>query len=291
MFSMLLQRLAYVAENMEFIPASAELNKFVDDLNQDNFFAILEQIGIIPESINHDSSEEKLFSKVSDAILSRALREIGLDSRVLADRGDSADVIAQSRFHDYSLVADAKAFRLSRTAKNQKDFKVHALSTWRKDSDYAILCSPYFQYPSRSSQIYAQAMLENVCLLSWEHLLFMIKNGIKESSQTKFSHLWNYSAENAEVCTVSNRKVCFIPELNAKINHLVGHDDDFFEKYLSEQAIHIKSRAETEINYWEKEEKRIRNYTRQQAVSELIHALKINGKIGQIETYIKGLKF
>ena len=33
----------------------------------------------------------------------------------------------------YSLVADAKAFRLSRTAKNQKDFKVQAMDglAWR----------------------------------------------------------------------------------------------------------------------------------------------------------------
>ena len=91
------------------------------------------------------------------------------------------DVIAESRVYGYSMVSDAKAFRLSRTAKNQKDFKVSALSAWRRDNDYAVLCAPYFQYPAKTSQIYSQALSNNVCLLSWEHLIFMIERGVKES--------------------------------------------------------------------------------------------------------------
>ena len=43
-----------------------------------------------------------------------------------------AYVIAESKFHCYTLIADAKSFGLSRTAKNQKDFKVTALSNWRE---------------------------------------------------------------------------------------------------------------------------------------------------------------
>ena len=110
-----------------------------DCVNSDNDFAgILSQIGTIPESIPHDSTEEKLFSKASDIILSRAFMELGLKSAVLRERGDSADVIAESIIFGYTLAADAKSFRLSRTAKNQKDFKISALSVWRKDNDYAV---------------------------------------------------------------------------------------------------------------------------------------------------------
>lgn len=114
-------------------------------VNLDNdFIGTLRQIGIIPECILHDSTGEKLFSKTSDIILARAFRELGLKSAVLHERADSADVIAESKIYGYALVADAKAFRLSRTAKNQRDFKVTALSGWRKDNDYAVLCCPYF---------------------------------------------------------------------------------------------------------------------------------------------------
>lgn len=90
-------------------------------INSDrNFADILRQIGIIPEFIAHDSTEEKLFSKASDIVLARAFRELGLNSWVLHERADSADVIAESKIYGYTFVADAKAFRLSRTAKNSE---------------------------------------------------------------------------------------------------------------------------------------------------------------------------
>ena len=148
-----------VASGMNFEDASAFLQDYVNA--ETDFIEILKQIGTIPEYISHDSTEEKLFSKVSDAVLARAFREIGLKSTVLKERGDSADVLAESSIHGYTFVADAKAFRMSRTAKNQKDFKVVVLSGWRKDADYAVLCAPYFQYPSKSGQIYAQAINHN----------------------------------------------------------------------------------------------------------------------------------
>ena len=156
MFSNIMNTLFRVGK-MDFEEASSLLISAVDEAP--DFLDILAQIGTIPESLEHDSTAEKLFSKISDAVLARAFREIGLKSTVLKERGDSADVLAQSPIHGYTLVADAKAFRMSRTAKNQKDFKVAALSGWRKDYNYAVLCSPYFQYPSSSSQIYAQALL------------------------------------------------------------------------------------------------------------------------------------
>ena len=81
--------------------------------------------GNIPESYGHDTSEEKLYSKYTDCLLSLAYTALGLKSLVLKERADAADVEAFAK--DYSFVADAKAFRLSRTAKNQKDFKIQAM--------------------------------------------------------------------------------------------------------------------------------------------------------------------
>ena len=97
----------------------------------ENFINALRQIGIIPECIPYDSSEEKLFAKTSDIVLARAFRELGLKSIVLSERGDSADVIAESKFWGYTLVADAKAFRLSRTAIN---FSKHVLVSAMKQN-------------------------------------------------------------------------------------------------------------------------------------------------------------
>lgn len=276
------------AASMNFEDASALLENCV---NEDaTFVETLKQIGTIPEIFEHDSTEEKLFSKASDAVLSRAFREIGLKSTVLKERGDSADVLAESPIHGYTLVADAKAFRMSRTAKNQKDFKVVALSGWRKDSEYAVLCSPYFQYPSRSSPIYAQAIEHNVCLFSWEHLIFLIENGIKETAELSFSPLWAFCNAYSHEVLHSDMKKCFIPRFNATLLELIGLSNELLLNQLKRQIATISERGDQEKLFWQGEIKRIECYSREKAISELIKAKKINEKIVQIDTYIKGLQ-
>ena len=278
----------YTAADMNFEEASIMLESCVNA--DDSFIDTIRQIGTIPESFAHDSTEEKLFSKASDAVLSRAFREIGLKSTVLKERGDSADVLAESPIHGYTLVADAKAFRMSRTAKNQKDFKVVALSGWRQDSDYAVLCSPYFQYPTKSSQIYSQALSHNVCLLSWEHLIFLIENGIKETSEISFSSLWAFCDSYSHEVLCSDMKKCFIPKFNATLLELAGLSNESFEKQLKNQIVTISERGDQEKFFWQKEIKKIEGYSREEAISELIKAKKIHEKIAQIDTYVKGLQ-
>lgn len=276
------------AASLNFEDASIMLENCV---NRDTTFVeTLKQIGTIPEFLAHDSTEEKLFSKASDAVLARAFREIGLKATVLKERGDSADVLAESPIHGYTLVADAKAFRMSRTAKNQKDFKVVALSGWRKDSEYAVLCSPYFQYPSKSSQIYSQAIDHNVCLLSWEHLIFLIENGIKESTDLSFSPLWAFCDTYSHEVLHSDMKKCFIPRFNATLLKLIGLSNELLVNQLKRQIVTISERGNQEKLFWQEEIKKIECYSREEAISELIKAKKIHEKIVQIDTYIKGLQ-
>lgn len=254
-----------------------------------NFNDILRQIGTIPESISHDSAEEKLFSKASDMVLSRAFRELGLKSAVLHERGDSADVTAKSRIHGYTFVADSKAFRLSRTAKNQKDFKISALSSWRKDNDYAVLCSPYFQYPAKSSQIYAQALSSNVCLFSWEHLIFMLDNHVRETAELNFSEIWNFSSNFSHKVLVSDMKRNFMLDFSSFLAEFLNIDAEIFNASLKEQISCLINRSRIEKDFWIDKIKIIKNYSREQAVNELINSLKINEKLNQINTYIRSI--
>lgn len=128
--------------------------------------------GNIPESYGHDSSEEKLYSKYTDCLLSLAYTALGLKSLVLKERADAADVEALAK--DYSFVADAKAFRLSRKAKNQKDFKVQAMAGWKRGKPYAMVVCPIYQLPTSSSQIYQQAIDKNVCIFTYSHLALLL---------------------------------------------------------------------------------------------------------------------
>jgi type II restriction enzyme len=135
----------------------ASSNLIQDDifgLKKYELIPLITEIGAIPEDIGHDSSEEKLFSKVSDIVLAKCFQELGLKSTVNKERSNCADVVAKSNFYKYTLVGDAKSFRLSRTAKNQKDFKVKSMADWKGDNDYSVLVCPYYQYPKSRSQIY-----------------------------------------------------------------------------------------------------------------------------------------
>lgn len=68
MFTDLIEELQRVS-CMNYDKASAELIAFIEQAP--DFLDILTQIGTIPEAIEHDSTAEKLFSKVSDAVLAQ----------------------------------------------------------------------------------------------------------------------------------------------------------------------------------------------------------------------------
>lgn len=90
---------------------------------------------------------------------------------MLSERGDAADVECVA--DDYEFVADAKAFRLSRTAKNAKDFKVQSMHKWKFHRQHAMLICPLYQLPASSSQIYRQAISDEVCIFSFSHLALL----------------------------------------------------------------------------------------------------------------------
>jgi type II restriction enzyme len=152
--------------------------------------------GNIPESYGHDTSEEKLYSKYTDCLLSLAYTALGLTSLVLKERADAADVEVVAK--DYSFVADAKAFRLSRTAKNQKDFKVQAMHGWKRGKHYAMVVCPIYQLPTSSSQIYQQATTQNVCVFTYSHLALLLSYSETEG-QAKAQQLLTKIFETVKV--------------------------------------------------------------------------------------------
>lgn len=288
MFNILLKKINKV-KYLEFDKASCELEYFI--YNTSNFLDILEEIGTIPESIEHDSTEEKLFSKVSDIVLSRAFIEIGLNSNILKQRSNSADVFANSKFYGYSLVADAKSFRMSRTAKNQKDFKINSLAKWKGNCKYSVLCSPYFQYPKKASQIYSQSMEFNVCLFSWEHFIFLIKNNLKENDKINFEYLWNFGKYSSSKVIFENGKQCSLNSFNKYLCNNMNINEEKFIDILRNQKIKIKNRCDDEILYLRNEIKLINNYSKDEAIRELIKSKKLEEKIKHINDFIRGLNY
>ncbi|MBQ8661284.1 MAG: HindIII family type II restriction endonuclease [Alphaproteobacteria bacterium] len=289
-FSTLKKQIKEKAANCDFNTASKELQSYIFSLDTENFIPLITQIGSIPEDIPHDSTEEKLYTKVSDIILAKCFFELNFKSVVLHERANSADVLVESKYHNYSLVADAKAFRLSRTAKNQKDFKVESMVHWRGDNEYSVLCCPYFQYPQTSSQIYGSALNGNVLLFSWEYFNILLTNNIRETETNNLENLWKQSKQISTVTSVCNRNKCFLNTQNNALMNILNISKDDFDNYFFKFKKDIIKRGNDEISYWENVINDINSYSRKQAIDELISALKLKQKINSINKYIKCLE-
>lgn len=274
----------------DFVTASTQLEELVFNCTKDEILSIITEIGIIPEDIRHDSSEEKLYTKVSDIIFAKALKEIGYEVQVLRERADCADIIAQSHFHSYSLIGDAKAFRLSRTAKNAKDFKVNSMVHWRGDCDYSVLACPYFQYPKNTSQIYKDALDGNVSLFSWEILYILLKENVKETQELCLKEIWNQSAFIAKSTAVDKSKTNFLATQNKNIAKIIGITNDKFEEYFTTIKKLLVSRGSEEIHYYENERERVEKLSRKEAIQELLISMKLNSKIETIKQFIDQLQ-
>ncbi len=268
-----------------FQSATDIIQKIIFNLEKEDFIPLITEIGAIPEDIEHDSSEEKLYTKVSDIILAKCFMELGYNATVLRERANCADVYVESRYHNYSLVSDAKAFRLSRTAKNQKDFKVESMVHWKCDSDYSVLCCPYFQYPKSKSQIYGQAIKGNVSLFAWEYFNILLKLNVMETSSINLSDIWNFSSSLSATTTVENRNLCFLNQQNQFIKEYLNLDQETFDNEFESFKNNIIIRCNNEIEYWEDKISQINRLTKEEAIYMLMKSLKLNEKISSIDSY------
>ena len=246
------------------------------EIAKDELSSSLLECGIIPELLEHDSSEEKLWAKYCDILLAQTWTHLSIPAEVLRARGDSADVFG--RTHNYSIVGDAKAFRLSRTAKNQKDFKVQALNDWRKSNTYACLVSPLYQYPQRASQIYEQAIERNVTLLSYTHLKFLLDY----TDGQNLDPLWCISSE----LSTSKNAQQYWEAIDETTCRIAGESEETLSSYKQETIDKIKQLGKEGIDYWETRIATYKKLSQEEAVARLIKAEKVEAKIGTIKKAI-----
>ena len=237
--------------------------------------------GNIPESYGHDTSEEKLYSKYTDCLLSLAYTTIGLKSLVLKERADAADVEVFAK--DYSFVADAKAFRLSRTAKNQKDFKVQAMHGWKRGKPYAMVVCPIYQLPTSSSQIYQQATTQNVCIFTYSHLALLLSYSQKEG-QAKAQKLLQKIFETIPALNPSKNAVDYWLATNKTFLSFSKNIENLWniEKGVATESIAIAK--EEALTFLAKEREKILKMSHKEALQELLKVHKIDSKIKTINS-------
>lgn len=236
--------------------------------------------GAIPEWYGHDSSEEKLYSKYTDCVLNETFLALGLKSVVLSSRGDSADV--EAVIDDYSLVADAKAFRLSRTAKNQKDFKVQAMDGWRGTMSHALVVCPVYQLPTRSSQIYAQAIARNVTILSYSHLSALVAISAVAGHELGHRGL-RLLLDSVAFMNPSKDAGSYWTAINEQLRIALG--DKASEIWRCEKMASLESLGFGQveaIQYLQSERKRLMSLSHADAITELIRSAGVDERIQYI---------
>jgi HindIII restriction endonuclease len=241
--------------------------------------------GAIPESYSHDSSEEKLYSKYTDCLISEALISIGLKSVVLDARGDSADV--EAVHPSFSMVADGKAFRLSRTAKNQKDFKVQAMDGWRGAMDFALVVCPIYQLPTKASQIYEQAIARNVAILSYSHLATLVS--LAESKGPNASAALLHSILQA-VATLhpSKESIPYWKAVNAcLLTGLAGSEALWHREKLASTESLRTGQLEA-LTFLAHERKRLMSLSHQEALDELLRSSGVDARMKTIAELTHG---
>ena len=258
-----------------------ELGEEIKKYGSSTLIDHLRLCGNIPEAYSHDSSEEKLYSKYTDSLLCFAYKEMGLKSVVLTERADVADVDAFAK--EYSFVADAKAFRLSRTAKNQKDFKVQAMDGWKHGKPYAMVVCPIYQLPTRSSQIYQQASTRNVCIFTYSHLSLLVNYSIEEGNGNA-EWLLHEIFKTIPALNPSKNAVDYWLAINKTI---LGYSNIIKDLWKSEKEAATESTEiakEEGLTYLASEREKIMRMSHDEALKELIKMSKIESKIKIIQS-------
>ena len=117
----------------------------------------------------------------------------------------------------------------------------------------------------------------------------MIEKGIKEDAKLNLSELWGFSEKYSHQVLVSDMKKNFIRDFNKFLADFLNVDIRFFDASLDEQISAIRERGIHEKTFWLDEIERIKKYSREQAINELIKSRKIHEKLNQIDAYIKNL--
>jgi type II restriction enzyme len=173
----------------DFAKATEQLHNLLRPWHVKSFRPHLKWAGTIPQKYKRDSSEEKLYSKYCDMVVLGFLELNGLSGELTKARGNRADVEAACGSR-YRLVADAKAFRKSRSALNPKDYKIGELNIWRANAKADYACLVGSRFPKNKSRLFREAVANGVCLLRFTHLDQILAKHDK-FSRARLRNLWS----------------------------------------------------------------------------------------------------
>lgn len=118
-----------------------------------------------------------------------------------------------------------------------------------------------------------------------------MKCQIVETENFSLEKLWNASRMIARNTTVATSSRCtLLPKMNAYIINKANINQRKFNDIMSECRKELINQCKVEMQYWKSEIQRIKSYSHEQAIDELINAMKLQQKIDTINQYIARLQ-
>ncbi len=159
---------------------------------------------------------------------------------------------------------------------------MQAMHGWKRGKPYAIVVCPMYQLPVKASQIYQQASVHNVCILTYSHLALLVS--LAQNAKPK-------SAED-----LLNTMLKTVPALNASkdatpywlaINRtMLDYSKKIETLWQSEKQAAVESivaAKEEALTYLANERARLMSLSHAAALTELVKAHKLESRQRVIE--------
>ena len=182
--------------NHEIISEDFQKN-VLNKLSNDDFIEQLIFLGYIPDLYKSDSSEETLYTKLTEVMVAEWANRMGYQGKYVKQKSRYEDVDITTAFG--TIVCDAKSFRLGRSQKapNVKDFvKPEDYRKWLKRHSNGIgglVAYPCLhEWTGKSDAFkYCSSHSTPIIMLPYKYLAYMLL--IKENHKIEIEKLWNLS--------------------------------------------------------------------------------------------------
>jgi hypothetical protein len=115
-----------------------------------------------------------------------------------------------------------------------------------------------------------------VTLISYTHLAYLIRNKPKDKDALR--QLW----ESGKAIAATKDAATYWSIVNKTVGQITGTKRETWQQAEQDLLAILPTQAEEQVLYWEREKARISKLPHDQAVKELIKALKIDRKITTI---------
>lgn len=258
--------------------------------------------GFIPDLYPGDSSEETLFSKLTEILVAEWADRMGFKSNVVKTKSSYEDI--NFNIGEKVVVCDAKSFRLSRSqqAPNVKDFlKPADIKKWLNRHENGLgglITFPDTHDWTESSDVYLYCTDKNcpTVILSYIHLALILHFCDKHSAK-KLKKLWNYEKlfpRTLDKKISGGNRNAYWGVINSKIISILDiSGSDFilyFEqcKKLQTECIksHVERLQEFKSRIIEEIEKAYKKFSKEELLNELVE-YRIKNETCKIDEFIK----